>query len=68
MHIIVSAEVRAVQLMFTSLCHIEVFRNKTQLDIVVEPFINFFECFLKPIRLVIRYIILCRYSQYARSV
>ena len=31
----------------TSLCHIEVFSNKTQLDIVLEPFINVFACVLK---------------------
>jgi len=27
-----------------SLCHIEMFHNKMQLDIVVKPFINVFAC------------------------
>ena len=41
MHAIMSAEVRAVQFsVFTALCHIEVFHDKMQLDIVVKPFIN----------------------------
>jgi len=32
-----------------SLCHIEVFHNKIQLNIIVKPFINVFACVLKHI-------------------